>query len=178
MQTQERAVWTLATWPRVKILVMDWVTAQREDPVLQITLDWITDQNKENLMQLLSEHAGSEEGCMIFHTWHKLTIHQGALYQWHMSMGEIEEILQFVIPKVHQIAALNGCHRGAGHQGQQQMQFLLQDCSWWPGMVYQMKRMLKNYKRCIWHKGAQSKVSLHLIIVTAPLELLHIIIWA
>ena len=37
-----------------------------------------------------------------------------------------------------------------------------------------MKRMLKKFQRCIWHEGAQSKVSLHLIIVTAPLEPLHV----
>ena len=41
-------------------------------------------------------------------------------------------------------------------------------------MVNQMQRMLKNCKRCIKHEGAQSKVPLHLIIVTAPLEHLHI----
>ena len=91
-----------------------------------------------------------------------------------MPMGEVEEILQFVIPKAHQITALIGCHRDAGHQGCQQTQFLLQDHFWWPGMVDQMQMMLQNGRRCIWHKGAQSKVPLHPIIVTAPLELLHI----
>ena len=59
---------------------MNWVASKREDPVLQITLDWITDQKKGNLKKLLSEHAGSEEGCMIFHVQQKLTIHKGALY--------------------------------------------------------------------------------------------------
>ena len=56
--------------------------------------------------------------------------------------------------KVHQIAALNGCHRDAACQGWQWMQFLLQDCFWWPGMVNQIQRMVKNCKRCIWHIGA------------------------
>ena len=74
-QTQERAVQALATWPRVELHVMDWATAQREDPVLQITLDWIADQRKGNLKKLLSEHIGSKEGCMILCAWQKLTIH-------------------------------------------------------------------------------------------------------
>ena len=67
-QTQERAVQASATQPRVNLHVMDWVAAQREDPVLWITLDWITDQKKGNLKKLLSKHAGSEEGCTILHT--------------------------------------------------------------------------------------------------------------
>ena len=92
-QTKERAVGALATWPRIELHVMDWVAAQREDPVLQITLNWITDQKKGNLKKLLSKHAGSEEGCMIFCTQQKLTIHQGALYQWHMPPGKSGEIL-------------------------------------------------------------------------------------
>ena len=37
-----------------------------------------------------------------------------------------------------------------------------------------MQRRLKNCKRCIHHTGVQSKAPLHSIIVTAPLELLHI----
>ena len=38
-QTQEREVRALATWPWIELHVTDWVAAQREDPVLQVTLD-------------------------------------------------------------------------------------------------------------------------------------------
>ena len=100
-QTQKRTVQALAIWPRVKLYVMDWVAAQREDPMLQITLYWIADQKKGNLKKLLSEHDGSKEVCTIFQAWQKLTIHQGALYQWHLPLGKIEEIVWFVAPKVH-----------------------------------------------------------------------------
>ena len=92
-QTQERAVQTLATWPQVKLHVMNWTAAQREDPVLWITLDWITDQRKGHLKKLFSEHAGSEEGSAVLCSQQKLTLHEGAFYQWHTPMGEIEEIL-------------------------------------------------------------------------------------
>ena len=54
------------------------------------------------------------------------------------------------------------------------MQFLIQDHFWWPGMVNQMQRMLKNCSRCIQQEDAQSKVPLHQIIVMVPLELLHV----
>ena len=173
-QTQERAVQALAPWPWVELHLNDWAAAHREDPVLQVTLDWIADQKKGDPKKLFSEHTESEEGSVVLCTQQKLTLHQGALYQWHTTTGEIEEILWFVVHKVHWIAALNGCHRDTGHQGWQQMQFLLQDCFWWPGMGDQMWRMLKNCERCIQHEGAQSKVPLHQIVVTAHLELLHV----
>ena len=35
--------------------------------------------------------------------------------------GETEGLLAFVVPSVHQQAALNGVHQDAGHQGQQRM---------------------------------------------------------
>ena len=120
-QTQERAVKALATWPQVELHVTDRVGAQRGDPALWVTLDWIADQRKGDLKKLLSEHAGSEEGSAVLCTSQKLTLHEGALYQWHTPMGEIEEILWFFVPKVHQIAALNRCHRDVGHPGHQQM---------------------------------------------------------
>ena len=91
-----------------------------------------------------------------------------------MSAGEIEEILQIVVPWVHWIAALNGCQRDAGHKGCQQTQFLIQDHFWWPGMVKQMQKMLQQCKRHIQHEGANAKVPLDPIIATALLELFHV----
>ena len=37
-------------------------------------------------------------------------LHQGALYHCHTPAGELEKVLQFVVPKAHQVAAMNGCH--------------------------------------------------------------------
>ena len=34
-----------------------------------------------------------------------------------MPKGENNDLLLFIVPKVHQGATLNGCHRDAGHQG-------------------------------------------------------------
>ena len=34
-----------------------------------------------------------------------------------MPKGKNEDLLLFVVPKVHQVTTLNGCHRDTGHQG-------------------------------------------------------------
>ena len=42
-------------------------------------------------------------------------IHWGALYLHSAPKGETKDLLLFVVPKAHHVAALNGCHRDAGH---------------------------------------------------------------
>ena len=74
----------------------------------------------------------------------------------------------------HWVAAMNGCHWDAGHQGQQQMLYLLNDQFWWPGMAMQMQKVLSNCKQCIQHEGICAKAPMWPIILTVPLELLHV----
>ena len=41
-------------------------------------------------------------------------------------------------------------------------------------MVTQMQKVISGRERCIQHKGAQVKAPLQAILVTSPLELLHV----
>ena len=91
-----------------------------------------------------------------------------------MSKGENEDMLLFAVPKVHQVTALNGCHRDAGHQGHDHALSLLQECFWWPGMTSQMRQSIKTCAHCLQHEGSLSKAPLHPIVATAPLDLLHV----
>ena len=100
--------------------------------------------------------------------------YQGALYHCHTLARELEEAMQFIVPKAHWVAAMNGCHRDAGHLGQQQMLYLLQDPFWWPSMTMQMQKAISNWKWCIQHWGTCVKAPRQTIIVTTPLDLLHI----
>ena len=43
------------------------------------------------------------------------------------AQGENEDLLLFVVPKVHWVATLNGCHQDAGHQGHDHTLSLLQE---------------------------------------------------
>ena len=70
--------------------------------------------------------------------------------------------------------AMNGCHMDVEHQGQWQTLSLLQDQFWWPVMVMWMQKAISGCERCIPHEGAQVKAPLQAILVTSPLELLHV----
>ena len=54
--------------------------------------------------------------------------------------------MQFVVPMAHRVAAMNGCHRDVGHQGQWQTLSLLQDWFWGPGIAKWMKKTISSLK--------------------------------
>ena len=148
--------------------------SRNRDPMLSAVLNWLRAQKKTDLKALLAEHASSEEGMLILQNQQNFTIHHGALYLHSMPKGENEDILFFVVPKAHHVTTLNGCHRDAGHLGYICTLSLLQEHFWWPGMTNQMWQSIKSCVHCLPHEGNLSKVPLHPIGATAPIDLLHI----
>ena len=128
----------------VQMHVMDWVAAQKEDPMLSTVLDWLRAQKKTDLKALLSEHASSEEGWLILQNQQNVTIHQGALYLCSTPKGETEDLLLLIMHKAHCVTALNRCHGDAGHQGHDCTLSLLWEHTWWLGMAKQMQQSIKS----------------------------------
>ena len=165
---------SLAQDAHINLHVTDWVTTQQEDPTPKTAIKWIFDQKVQDLKYLLGDDANTEELKTILSEWKKLTLYQEALYHCHTPIGELEEVLWFVVPMAHQVAAMNGFHQDAGHQGQQQIPCLLHAKFWWPGMAAQMLKVISNCEQCIQHECTNVKGPVWSIIVTVPLELLHI----
>ena len=138
----------------VQMHVSDGAKAQRKVPVLSAVLEWLEAQKRMDLRVLLAEHASSEEGRLILQNQQNLTIHQNALYPCSMPKGENEDLLLFIVPKVHRVTALNGCPRDAGHQGHDHTLSLLQEHFWWPGMTNQMQQAIKTCMHCLQHEGS------------------------
>ena len=90
--------------------VTDWATAKKEDPELDAVLQWLESKKKTGLRTLLRQHASSEEGQMIWRNYQNFAVLQGTLYLHSTPKGENEDLLLFLVPKMHQTAALNGCH--------------------------------------------------------------------
>ena len=86
------------------------MTAEQEDPILKTTIEWISGQKVQDLKHLLGDYTNTEEGKTILWEQKKLTLYQGALYHHHLPTGKLEEVLQFVVPMAHQVAAMNGSH--------------------------------------------------------------------
>ena len=79
-----------------------------------------------------------------------------------------------MVPKAHWVAAMNGYHHDAGCQDQQWTLCLLHDQFWLPSLAAQMQRAISSCEWCIQHEGICAKAPMWPIIVTAPLELLHV----
>ena len=69
---------------------------------------------------------------------------------------------------------LNGVHRDAGHQGQQQTLALTQERFWWPKMAENCRAIVRGCPHCQAFKGKVPRAPLCLIRVYAPLELVHL----
>ena len=115
----------------------------------------------------------SKDGCMVWRNHQNFTTLQGTLYLCSTTKGENEDLLLFIVPKVHRTATINGCHQDAGHQGCDHTLFLLQECFWWPGMAKQMRQDIKACNCCLQYEGRTPKAPLCPIVATAPLDLLH-----
>ena len=91
-----------------------------------------------------------------------------------MPKGENEDLLLFMVPKVHGTPTLNGCHQDAAHHGHDHTLSLLQECFWWPGMAKQMRQVIGASTHCLQYQGGIPKDPLCPIVATTPLDLLHV----
>ena len=131
-QEKEKEVWVAAGRVLVEMHVTDWAAAQKEDPKLDAVLQWVESKKKTDLWTLLGEHASSEEGWMVWRNHQNFTTLQGTLYLHSTPKGENEDLLHFVVPKMHWTATLNRCYQDAGHQGCDHTLSLLQNGSGGP----------------------------------------------
>ena len=170
----EKEVYVTAGQVLVQMHVTDWAEAQGEDSVLSMVLEWLEAQKKTDLKTLFRSMPPVRRAGLILQNHQNFMIHQKALYLCSMPKGKNEDLLLFMVPKVHQITTLNGCHRDTGHQGHNHTLSLLQECFWWPGMTSQMRQSIRTCVHCLQHEGSLSKAPLHPIMATAPLDLLHV----
>ena len=154
--------------------VTNWAVGQKEDLELDAVLQWLESKKKTDLRTLLGEHVSSEEGWMIWRNRQNFTTLPGTLYLCSTPKGENEDLLLFMVPKTHQTAAPNGCHRDTGHQGHDCTLSLLQECFWWPGMAKQMRQVTKACRHCFQYEGGSPKAPLCPVVATTPLDLLHV----
>ena len=115
--------------------VIDWHEAQEEDRVLVACIKWLrthkdTPKEKQDaqLKKCLGDLVDIEEGHALFCMCHSLTLSKELLYPSMTPKGELEGVLAFLVPTSQCTTALNGVHCGAGHQGQQRMFALVQQC--------------------------------------------------
>ena len=106
-----------------------WVRAQKDDPVLRHVRNWMT-RPKEN-MQMLSEYLTGrvpDADCLAYCRRQKnFVMKRDLLYAETFAPGTRDLLFAFVVPSKKRQAALDGCHREAGHQGRDRTLSLLRE---------------------------------------------------
>ena len=169
----EQEVCVAAGHTLVEMHVTDWAEAQKEDPMLSTMLDWLKAQKKTDLMALLAEHTSSEERLADLTELAEFHNSSRSLVPVLNAQGETKDILLFVVPRVHHVTALNGCHRSMGHGDVAVPCPCCRNISGGPGIANQMQQAIKSCAHCLQHESNLSKAPLHLIVVTASMDLLH-----
>ena len=135
--------------------IVDWEQAQEADVTLARCHKWlhlrkgILPSRRDTLLkECLGAEAEMEQGKMFFHIRNSLVLNKGLMYVNTTPKGETEGVLAFVIPAAQRRMALNGVHRDAGHQGQQQTLALTQERFWWPNMAEDCPAIVRGCPHC------------------------------
>ena len=83
-------------------------------------------------------------------------------------------IWQLVVPKTHRHKAILGCHDDIGHQGRVRTLSLLRERFFWPGMQVEATQHIAKCSRCLKRKSTPPVAPLQPILVSQPLELVHL----
>ena len=126
----------------------------------------------------LSEHLNgkvADTNCLAFVRRRKdLRMSHGLLYMETHTPGMDEKIFAFVVPAKKRQAAIDGCHRDAGHQGRDRTLSLMKERFWWPGMAVQVVGAVKGCLRCKQFEALPAIADLMTIESTELLDLVHI----
>ena len=95
--------------------------------------------------------------------------------------NEIQEVdcpdrntMQLVLPESYRKQALQGCHDGLGHLRIERTIDLLRDQFYWPGMMEDTVRHIKQCERCLRFKVLPDKAPMENVAATYPMELVHV----
>ena len=165
---KESGIWNLAN--------LDLVKAQNKDPVIPQVVRWINwprgDHRK--LEEYLAGVASNYEKHFYATHQKEFTIQDNLLYLQATLANSQDTALVFVIPTADRQAAIDSCHRSAGHQGCDHTLSLMKERFWWPGMSLALLRAVANCGRCIQYEAKDQLPLMQPIICTEPMELVHI----
>ena len=81
--------------------------------------------------------------------------------------------MQLVLPESFRTQALKECHDDLGHLGVERTPDLLRDQFYWPGMMEDVIRHIRECERCLRFKTSPDRAPMKNVDATYPMELLH-----
>ena len=155
---------------------LDWVEAQRRDPVIQVIINWIKRPRGDNRMlaECLTRVASEYEKRFYAARQKEFIVQDNLLYLQATPTNSQDSAPVFMVPTNDQQAAIDGCHCSTGHQGWDHTLSLMKECFWWLGMSQALLKAIANCGRCIQYEAKGQLPLMQPIICTEPMELVHI----
>ena len=85
-----------------------------------------------------------------------------------------ETVAQFVLPKRFVCKVIPACHDDKGHLGMERTLGLLQERFFWPKMAEDVHAHIHTCERCLRFKQPQEREEMQPILVSYPMELIHL----
>ena len=150
--------------------------SQRRDPVIPTVINWIKQPpgDKRTLAESLTGVASGYEKRFYAARQKEFVLHDNLLYLQVTPTNSQDSAPVFVVPADDRQAAIDACHRTAGHQGRDRTLSLMKERFWWPGMSQALLRAVATCGRCIQYEAKGQLPPMQPIICTEPMELVHI----
>ena len=154
----------------------DWVRAQSRDPVIPQVIKWINwpKQDHRKLEEYLAGVTSDYEKRFYIARQKEFVLQDNLLYLQVTPTNSQDTAPVFVVPTVDRQAAIDGCHRSAGHQGHDRTLSLMKERFWWLGMSQALLRAVANCGRCLQYEAKGQLPPMQPIICTELMELVHI----
>ena len=153
-----------------------WVAAQNRDPVIPLVKEWV-DRPKDDtrkLEEFLGDRVPDYDKRFYAARQKEFMIHDGLLYLRTTTPTGQDSTPVFVVPAGKRQAAIDGCHRSAGHQGRDRTLSLMKERFWWPGMSRALFRAVFTCGRCKQYEAKGQLPPMNPILCTEPMELVHV----
>ena len=155
-----------------KLSNINWMKEQRLDPNLGVIIRLI---ESGQLFKRKLQGKDSTELKSFLRNKRCLKLVKDVLYRKSYSDNSTTKktLWQLVVPKHFRERALFGCHDDVGHQGILRTLSLLRERFYWPGMQEEATQYVMHCSRCLRRKTPPQVALLQPILVTQPLELVH-----
>ena len=152
---------------------LDWFKLQRADPSLATIIHLM---ESDQLYKRKPYKKDSADVKSLLRIKKSLVLTKGILFRKSFTDNTSSKkiIWQLVIPKTHRHKAILGCHDEVGHQGRVRTLSLLRDRFFWPSMQVEATQHIAKCSRCLKRKSTPQVAPLQPILVSQPLELVHL----
>ena len=152
---------------------LDWFKLQRADPSLATIIHLM---ESDQLYKRKPYKKDSADVKSLLSIKKSLVLTKGILFRKSFTDNTSSKkiIWQLVIPKTHRHKAILGCHDEVGHQGKVRTLSLLRERFFWPNMQVDATQHIAKCSRCLKRKSTPQVAPLQPILVSQPLELVHL----